>query len=323
MNTVHGMAKIAPLAWRRIFRPKWWAYASFSLVLLGLSVRSVLHAQGGQAGLSFLKLAVGARSLGMGEAAVAATHDPTATHYNPAGLRQAPNPQLILMHKQWILETRTEFLAAAVPVERFSFGLSLNVTSIPGIEIRRRPGPAEGTFTAHNAAIGLSSAYSVDDMLDIGLSVKYVYEKIFVHEAGGIGFDLGGVYRSPWDIAFGASLTNWGSMGKLRDVSSKLPTTLRVGAARSETLESIDARLHVAADVVSILPESNTHLHLGAEFTYNAAFSVRAGYIGGYETRNFTAGAGFTHSFVTVDYAFAPFRLGFGATHTFSLLIDF
>jgi long-subunit fatty acid transport protein len=291
-------------------------------ILIIFFARTVSYAQGGQAGLSFLKLGVGARSLAMGEAATALTHDPSSTHYNPAGLRQAQNPQLLLMHKQWILETRTEFLAATLPIDEISFGLSLNVTSIPGIEIRQRPGPAEGSFTAQNAAIGLSSAYGIDDRLDIGLSVKYLYEKIFVDEAGGFGLDAGTVYRSPWNITFGASLSNMGSMSKLREVSSRLPTTLRVGAARYEALESLDAGLNFAADVVSILPESNTHLHLGAEFIYDQTFSVRMGYVSGYETRNVTAGVGFKYSLLTVDYAFVPFGLEFGTTHTFSLLID-
>lgn len=293
------------------------------VILLILSARFLSYAQGGQSGLSFLKLGVGARSLGMGEAAVAAANDPSTTHYNPAALLLSPNPRLLIMHKEWTQGTQTEFLAASFSLESFTLGAFLNATSVPDVEIRQRPGPAEGAFTARNAAIGASAAYSIDEQISVGLSMKYLYEKIYVDEADGLGFDVGALYRSPWDVTFGFSLTNVGSMAELRSESSKLPTTLRIGAARSEMLESIDGNLMLAADLVSILPEKNTHLHLGAEFTYDETFSLRAGYISGFETRNFTTGAGLRYGFVTVDYAFVPFRLDFGTTHTFSLMVDF
>lgn len=297
--------------------------AMFLTSLLMLGAQSISYAQGGQAGLSFLKLGVGARSLGMGETTVAAVNDPSATHYNPAALLFVTDPQILIMHKEWLQGTQTEFLASSFSVESVRLGIFMNATSVPGIEIRQRPGPAEGTFAARNAAIGLSSAYRIDDKFDVGLSLKYLYEKIFVDEAGGIALDVGTVFRSPWDVTFGATLNNVGSMSKLREVSSRLPTTLRIGAARYEALKSLNAHLTFAADIVSILPESNTHLHLGTEFTYNTTFSLRAGYVSGYETRNFTAGAGFSHAFVTVDYAFVPFRFDLGTTHTFSLTLTF
>lgn len=295
----------------------------FLIIVLTCIYHSPLSAQGGKAGLSFLKLGVGARPLAMGEAGVATSYDPSATHYNPAGLHSSTTPQLLVMHKEWLEGTQTEFLAASFSVEPLSFGAFLNATSIPDFEIRQRPGPAEGTFTAHNAAVGISAAYDISESVYVGFSLKYLYEKIFVDEADGVGFDVGGLYRSPWGIDLGVSLANIGSMGKLRNESSTLPTTLRIGAARSEALASFDASMNFALDVVSVLPEDNTHIHLGAEFTYDQTFSIRAGYITGYETRNFTGGAGIRYTFLSVDYAFVPFSLGFGAAHTFSLTIDF
>ena len=292
------------------------------LVLL-LGMRVLGYAQAGQSGLAFLKLGVGARSLAMSEAAVASANDPSATYYNPAGLRFANNPQLLVMHKEWIQGTQTEFLAASLPSGLFSFGFHMNATSIPDIEIRQRPGPADGTFSARNVAIGGSAAYSIDSTISIGATVKYLYEKILVDETFGIGMDVGGVYRSPWDITFGASLSNVGSMGKLRTESSKLPTTLRLGASRAAPVGSLDGKATLEADVVSVLPEKTMHLLLGGEFTYDNTFSLRAGYVTGYDTRNVTAGVGLHYDIVTIDYAYVPFRLDLGTTHTFSVGFEF
>ena len=79
---------------------------------------SPLFAQAGGAGLSFLKLGTSAKGIAMGDAMSAHVTGSAATHYNPAGLPRSGeegNPgQILLMHKEWIQDTRTEFLAASV-----------------------------------------------------------------------------------------------------------------------------------------------------------------------------------------------------------------
>ena len=51
-------------------------------------VHQVAYSQAGETGLSFLKLGVGGRALGMGEAYSAVAADPTAMYYNPAAMSQ-------------------------------------------------------------------------------------------------------------------------------------------------------------------------------------------------------------------------------------------
>lgn len=293
------------------------------IALISLALPALTWAQAGQAGLSFLKLGVGARSLALGETAVASADDPSAVHYNPAAMRLVNRPQVLIMHKAWIQGTSTEFLAASIPLDAWSIGIQLNATSVPDIEIRQRAGPPEGTFAARNAAIGASAAYSIDSTIAVGLSTNLIYEKILVDETSGIAFGLGGIYRSPWDMTFGLSLTHLGSMGTLRNEASHMPTTLRFGASRTERIESLGGVARISADVVAVLPEKTTRLLMGGEFTYNELFSIRLGYMSGYETRNVTAGIGLQYEMVRLDYAFVPFRLDFGTTHTFSLGIDF
>ena len=294
-----------------------------SLVFLILVSRSMAPAQAGQSGLSFLKLGVGARSLAMGEAGVASSNDPSAMYYNPAALKFAKNPQVLIMHKEWIQGTQTEFLAVSFPVGSLNAGASVNATSVPDIEIRTRPGPAEGFFSARNAALSASAAYAIDTSLSVGLSLKYLYEKILVDETFGVAVDAGAVYESPWDITFGISLSNLGGMRRLRNEASKLPATVRFGAARTESISSLDGSVVLAADLVSVLPEKNTHLLLGFEFNYKETFAIRAGFMSGYESRNFTLGAGVHYDMFKIDYAFAPLRLDLGTTHTFSLGLEF
>lgn len=291
--------------------------------ILGLFLVQSALAQVGQTGLAFLKLGVGGRALGMGEAYSAIASDATATYYNPASLTLSHNSQLVLMHKEWIQDTRTEFLAAKTSFDNVSVGMSINSTSTSDIEIRETPGPALGTFASHDAAIGISGALQIDPALSIGVTGKYLYEKILVNEASGTAFDFGAWYQTPWNIRLAAAVNNVGSMNELEHESSTLPTIIRVGGAYERALEGFDGSLTLSSDVVSVTGEGKAHLNVGGELNYKNSFTIRAGYQDGYEARSITAGVGFHYGAFQVDYAFLPTRNDLGSTHTFSLGIDF
>jgi len=289
------------------------------LILLVLAFALPMYAQTGASGLAFLKDGVGGRALAMGEAYSAIADDPSAMYYNPAALTLSDRPQLMFMHRQWIQDTQTEYVAGQTSADGFSFGGSLNSTSINNIEVRDVPGPAIGTFDAHNMALGLSVAYAFDSTISVGISANYLYEKIYYAEASGGGYSFGAMYLSPWNIRFGAALDNVGSMGALGDSASTLPTAVRVGAGEEFGLESITSRLTVAAELVSFTVEKRSHLHTGAELEFQNTFAVRAGYEMGYDSKSFSAGVGIKFNFLRFDYAFVPFTNDLGTTHTLSL----
>jgi hypothetical protein len=297
---------------------------SFFLPCILLVVfRAPVIGQVGQTGLAFLKLGVGARALGMGEAYSAIATDPSGMYYNPASLALASTPQLLLMHKEWIQDTKTEYIGATTNVGKVVLGISVNSTSISNIEIREVPGPAQGSFDSRNAAIGISGAYRLDSSFSIGITGKYLYEKILVNEASGLAVDLGGWYLTPWNVRLALAVNDLGSLNELEYESTKLPTTIRAGAAYEIPVPSIDGTVTAASDIVTITGENKTHLHLGAEGNYRQSLLVRLGYQTGYDARSFSTGVGFRYGLFQFDYAFVPTKFDLGSTHTFSLMIDF
>ena len=285
------------------------------LLLFSCSV----NAQAIQTGLTFLKLGIGARSIAMAEAFTAVGNDQSASYYNPAALRTAHANEVMLMHKEWIAETATEYLGATILGDDFHYAFSALSTSTGDIEVRTKPAPEpEGTFSSRNFSMGFSASFSLTDNIDVGATGKFLYEKIFVDEASGYGIDFGLLYKLDNNWYIGSSILNIGSMNELRSEPSKLPTTLRIGTSYIYSISPEFSALG-AADVLKTLSDDLTHLNVGAELTYENLLSVRGGYQTGYEFKSYSAGFGIQYKIIKFDYAFVPFTGAFTSSHTFSV----
>ncbi len=295
----------------------------YSILTLSLfAVTQTFFAQGGSTGMTFLTLGVGSRSLGMAEAYATATGDPAAIAYNPATLTSIDVATISFMHRSWIQGTNAEFLAGAFDFGSISLGLSVYSVSTDDIEVRDTPGPAVSTFAARNAALGLTVGYTVSPELSLGVSVKYLYEKILIDDARGTGFDVGGVYATSFGVRIGASVLNLGSMSELGDHSTKLPGLFRGGLSYTADISNPSATLTGAVDLLSPLGDGTSHVHFGAEAVIYKSISLRAGYQTGYEARGFTAGTGVREGIVAVDYAFMPTQFDLGSTHSITLSLQ-
>jgi hypothetical protein len=228
------------------------------------------------------------------------------------------------MHKEWIQDTRTEFLGASAALgDGEAIGLSINSTSVSDIEIRTRPGLPEGTFTARSYALGLSYSRRISDLVGIGATGKFLYEKILVDEASGFGLDMGLQYQTPIEhLSAGVVIANLGSMSALRTESTTLPSLIRVGGAYSDSLRTISSEFTVAADYQMVFPGSQSIVAIGGEIIFQQAFAARVGYTLGSEGRTFSAGIGVKYGIASLDYAFAPLTSELGNAHTFSFLIN-
>lgn len=287
-----------------------------------------VFAQAGKSGLSFLKLGISGRGTSMADAMSAAVSGAASTYYNPAGLlncRDSIGAQLMIMHKEWILDTRSEFLGASIPLnEEQAIGFAVNSTTVSDIEIRTRPGPAEGTFTARNFSLGVSYARVLSDEVCLGITAKFLFEKILVDQASGFAVDLGAQYRTPIENLFvGAAVANLGSLSEMSNEKTTLPSLLRVGPAYRFSVDNMESNVTFASDLLHVFPEGKSYVNLGGELVFDRTISARAGYRFGSEGRNFSAGVGVTYGIVGLDYAYEPLSADLGNTHTVSLVLNF
>jgi hypothetical protein len=289
----------------------------FSLVLFP----SLMLSQGSSQGAVSLKFPTTPFVAATGESFVA---DPTALQsilINPANIASRENYGVLFSHTEWIQDIRTECLSIAAPISIGAFSLTIENTSVDGLELRSTPGPAIGTFNAQSAFFQLSYGVEVAPHIRIGVAPKYLYEKIFVEEATGYGIDAGVLYTPPVDgLSLGCSLTNMGSLSAFRNERIDLPTQIRLGATYAFNVDNMIFR--AATALSSELGTSTNHYSIGGEVSYDHSVTIRFGYITGIDARGFSAGMGIRYSVVTIDYAYVPFSLQVGNSHLISIGFD-
>jgi hypothetical protein len=291
-------------------------------VVLLLFVSCSARAQGSSVSSSQLKIPLTARSAALGESTVADPGQISTWFVNPANLFSAAPLAVSLTHSQWIQEIQTELLATRIPVASGTLGAGVSTISVPGIEIRDVPGPSLGTFSARFVSFQIGYAQNVTTDLVLGASAKYLYEKLYVDEATGFGFDAGIIYSSSIQgLKAGLAVTNLGGLQQFQNDRSDLPAMSRVGASYAIPLDEFD--LSVSGAWANNLQDRESHLQGSLEATYSQKFSLRFGCQTGYESRALSAGIGVHFESIQFDYAYVPFALGLGDSHLFSLGFQF
>ncbi len=274
-----------------------------------------------QSGMAFLNIGNGARAVGMAEAFTAIANDPSATYWNPAGLVALSNTQLTFSHNSWIQDVQHEFFAVAFKTGQNHLGISIISNSIDGIERRVKPSEDPlGSVQAHDLAVGLSYARGISKGLQAGITLKYVYERIYYESAPGFAVDLGFIYQPAIleGLSLGLVTQNLGVTGKLKNESIELPKTLKAGLAYQIFRGMGGSDLLGALEVVKIL-DADLHVNMGLEWSYRNLLALRTGYQTGWDEKGLHAGVGFGISRFLLDYAYTPFTAELGTAHRISI----
>jgi len=345
----------------RTFRPHHAPYVTIALLfVLCVIFVSNVHGQlipnlGGQrAGISsfqFLKLGVGARGIGMGETFIAIANDASALYWNPAGLTQFDDNQIIFAHTWYVLDVRHEFFGAVYHLTP-SDALGCGVTSLSTDPFEKtttmQPSGTGEEAKYGDLAIGLSYSRKMTDQFSFGVTVKYVEETLDILKMRGFLVDLGTFYWTGLGSSrFAITITNFGGdvkpSGTVTLESNKQtnnfqsfspPTQFKLGFAM-EPYETEDHRLSTTIELNH--PNDNAeNIHLGTEYQWRHMFYARAGvkrtigesFLGRDNTsaNDFTLGVGVSSnvwkSNVHVDYAYANFNQ-LGSVHRISISLSY
>lgn len=298
---------------------------------------------GGQrAGIStaqFLKIGVGGRAASMGDAFVAVSNDVSALYWNPAGLSQFENNQIIFSHNIWLVDINHDFLGAVYHLDYDNtFGVSFTSLSMDKMKVTTEFSPF-GTgeyFGFSDIALAVSYSRKMTEQFSFGGTIRYIEETLDKLKMRGVMIDLGTYYWTGLGTSrFAVTVSNFGNdlapdgevvlvgnRSKSDWQSFSPPTIFRIGFALEPYQDDIN---RITASIQLNHPNDNSeNFAIGTEYSYNNMFYVRGGYKFNVEEQNYSFGAGvslpLTIANVSVDYAFSNFtRLG--SSHRFSLIL--
>ncbi len=270
-------------------------------------------------GVALLKNEHGARSAGMGATMFSQGKDPNTASLNPALAAGFSKFTASFEHTEFWKDIRLEsgFFAADM-TPKLSLHGGIRYATVNNLEWRTTPTSTPLSMSdAHDISFKGGLAYRLTAKIDLGLGAGWIMEKIGGYNGSAFNLDLGATVHVQPNLDLGASVTNLGSdftlelTGLPGSDKISLPTAYRFGGAYEYQ------RYLGAVEIVYL--DDKAHVHLGAEVKITEIFSLRSGYMINYSTKNFTAGASFSHRNITVDYAFIPFSQNLGTSHLFNL----
>jgi hypothetical protein len=326
-----------------------------TLALAASFIGGVADAQVRKAGLtgaSFLKIGVGARAVALGSAYTTVRSDVNQLFWNPAGITlKEGRTQATFTYNQWIADL--SHYAAGVSHDFGTWGtwgigaVAMGVSDIPATR-DVVPSFLSGTYTGfvdprtdatydyQDMAVSLTWAYQFTDRLSMGITGKYISQKIDSESANAYAIDAGAIF----DIGFkgariGARINNLGSDMTYYAIGAPLPLIFSVGTSIN-LFEQEEQGMRFTTMLDATKPQDGEQLLFAAgEFQIMKYFMLRGGYKFNYSgiadkktdeitkqqvsadrtEEGYTLGGG-------IDYPFGNYRMGVDYAYTQFGILD-
>ncbi|CAN5593106.1 type IX secretion system outer membrane channel protein PorV [soil metagenome] len=297
--------------------------------------------RGGRTSFQFLKIGVGARQAGLGEASIASVRDLSSAYWNPAGITGIENYEVALTYTRWLADM--DYVAGAIGGSVGgigSFALTVAALDYGDIPEAILNGQSDGrtgeTFSGGDLMLGAVFARQFTEQLSIGIGVKYLHETLWEFGSSTLAFDVGSTYDVGFrgiQIAMAAQNfsgpASWRGEESDRQEGYDLPLIYRIGVSANIVGEDAFVptlgRTHNLVGSVEAIHSNDysERLHLGIEYVFNDLFAVRSGYRLNYAEGNFSVGAGLTPSAMggirlRLDYAYVGYEM-LAAPHRFTV----
>jgi len=306
-------------------------YNLLLLLLLMLLVPGVLYGQAkvATAGAQFLEIGVSSRAVGMGEAFVSVSDDASAIYYNPAGLTQVYEKELLFTHIDYVADMHYEFGGIALPMWSLGgvlgFGFYMfDAGTIDETTYEHSTGTGR-TFGAKEYALSASYARSLTDHFSVGVTFKLIDQLYEEERATGWAADVGTTYDTGYrGFKISMVISNFGPDMTFIKQSHPLPINFKFGGSFN-VIESETHRAMFALE--GSHPSDNLEKYAaGMEYSYNEMFFLRMGHKFQVDEGGFSAGAGVNLPLsdydLSVDYGYFDFGV-LESVHRFTVGFKF
>ena len=267
------------------------------LLLPGLAGAANIFEKVGTFDGQFLKIGVGARAGGMGNAFVGVADDATSLYWNVAGIaRIEPTKSAFTFnHAFWPADLSYSQAGYVFHLKRFpgAFGVQVRALYMDPMEETTafQPNGTGNTFDAGSMAVGFSYARSFTDKFSAGGTLNYIHEGLAEFSQTAYTVDIGTLYDvGAFGMRIGMAIQNIGSSVTFIERDGRLPGVFRVGTS-FDLIKSADQKL-IGSFEFSHPPDNSEHLNVGAEYSFQKYLFLRGGYNMNYDAEGVSGGIG-------------------------------
>jgi hypothetical protein len=291
-------------------------------------------------GLDILSIGPGTQAMGLNEAVTAELLGASSLYSNPANLAIENSSTLNADYTLWIGDLTNTHAGINLRKNHRALAFGFLTSEADNIPLRgNQPGPPDGTFNISTVSLSGGYAYRIGP-LALGITLQYLREEYYIFNASGYTANLGtaGEFMNG-RIRIGAALLNLGKMNKLRNQSTELPTTFRIGFSAKlfsftpPQNKSLPISIALKNDLIYPLKDSpqttqtessnNLYTNIAVEISLANIIALRTGYKTGDTVRPWSAGLGLDMESISANYAVIPFKTGFGTVHSLGLSYRF
>ena len=179
----------------------------------------------------------------------------------------------MLGHFSWYQDINLEQGACAFAInDKITMAASITYLNYGTIQGYSASGDSTGLLTAYDWAGAVSVGYTVTDNLALGLTGKFINQKLDDVTGSGFAADLGVRFQTD-RFAFAVVGANLGPDMKFESTSEKLPSNLRIGVAFAPFSNAVLTSLEYDKKIYG-----NAVMRQGLEFNYNEQYFLRTGY---------------------------------------------
>ena len=308
------------------------------LLLLSLSIIPVfaVNEEAGTTGFANLKNVYSARAIALGQSLTGQVRNPDGLYFNPAAILNIEGKELGTTYTNSFIDTQGGQIQYLLPKNKFTaWGFAIKYMNMGSMERTEVDNNGDlistgETFGAYDIIGSVSLAKYITDAIDLGGTLKVIYDQIDDKSASAVMVDLGMIHHpaNP-NVKVGISLRNIGfqtSYYSATDYKEKLPFTFAAGI----TYQFIPTLLG-CLEIDKVTGE-NILAKLGLEYELNPALALRAGFRSnaseGYNGGNlaflsgFSLGAGWNWKNCRLDYGVTSYG-DLGLINQLSLSYEF
>jgi hypothetical protein len=296
-------------------------FTTLCLILISAMCFAGINKDAGTYGYKFLNVPYGPVALSLAGRGVYSSNNSSAFILQPASSCVNDQRLLGITHNMWLADTQANMISYSYSRKIDHFGIAIRNLDYGDIENRDDMGIMIGSYHPIDIDATANYARRLSPNFYTGVNLGVLYQKLNTASSLALHSDLGFCYLPPVkNTKISLAVRDLGVANKTDDERVKLPTSFEMDINKGFLLA--DQQIFLGGSAIQTLDE-DLKGSINLEGNLFQIFSIRGGYLLGYDAQDFSAGSGVKYKNISVDYGYGAFNSELNDVHSFGVTYRF